>query len=433
MSVEVKIPEVGESVSEALISQWFKSEGDSVDADEPLAELETDKVTVELPSPAAGTLSKIVMGNGETASVGDVIAYIEENGAGTGKKAEAKEQGEKKAKEEDEGEKAEKKSQKTEDEAEGAPSGDEGEPRVMPAAQRLLEEHGLNASDVEGSGPGGRILKEDVEKAVEKQKDEGGKKKEGEEKEARGKGPELPTPPSGKPGAREEEVVPMTPIRKRIAQRLVSAQENAALLTTFNEVDMSAVMELRSEHKEAFEKRYGIKLGFMSFFVKASVDALRQFPQVNAEIRDESIVYKNYFDIGIAVSTDRGLMVPILRDAQSLSFAEIELGIADFASRAREGRIKLEELEGGTFTITNGGIFGSMLSTPIINPPQSGVLGLHAIQERPVAVDGQVEIRPVMYVALTYDHRLVDGREAVTFLRRIKEAIEEPSRMLLEV
>jgi 2-oxoglutarate dehydrogenase E2 component (dihydrolipoamide succinyltransferase) len=298
----------------------------------------------------------------------------------------------------------------------------------MPAAQRLLQQHGLEASQVAASGPGGRLLKEDVERHLSDQ------------------AKSAPAAPSSKPSQttslppaapasaeRLEEAVPMTPIRKRIAQRLVAAQENAALLTTFNEVDMSAVIALRSQFKQSFLDRHGVKLGFMSFFVKAAVDALRQYPQINAEIRDESIIYRNYFDIGIAVSTPKGLMVPVLRSAERLSFAEIEAGIADFGSRAQNGKIKLEDLEGGTFTITNGGIFGSMLSTPIINPPQSGVLGLHAIQDRPVAVNGEVVIRPIMYLALTYDHRIVDGREAVTFLLRIKEAIEEPSRMLLEV
>jgi 2-oxoglutarate dehydrogenase E2 component (dihydrolipoamide succinyltransferase) len=344
---------------------------------------------------------------------------------------------------------------------------------VLPSARRALAEHGLEPGQVPPSGPGGRLLKEDVErhaatlaaagaapaasgteadeetepedleaaaeadgrkdgKAKGKKDKDRDKKERKKERRAEEEIEHAVRRLRERAGTREEEVVPMTPIRKRIAERLVEAQRAAALLTTFNEVDMSAVMALRQRHREAFEKRHGVKLGFMSFFVKATIDALRQFPQVNAEVRGTDIVYRNYYDIGIAVSTDRGLLVPILRNAEALGFAEVEQTIGDFAERARGGKIRLDELEGGTFTITNGGVFGSMLSTPIVNPPQSGVLGLHAIEDRPVARDGQVVIHPMMYVALTYDHRIVDGREAVTFLRRIKEAIEDPTRILLE-
>ncbi len=426
MSIEVKIPAVGESITEALLSQWFKKEGDTVQVDEPIAELETDKVTVELPSPASGTLSKLMLEVGATAKVGDVIAMIEE-GAVTASPAATSA-----AESPEESPRPEEDPPATQTPAAEPPVGEaqppsasaSSAPRVMPSAERLMEQKGIVASQLEGTGPGGRILKEDVERALDSS---------GTEPEPHGGAEPATSLPATTSAERIEERVKMTPIRKRIAERLVAAQENAALLTTFNEVDMSAVMDLRSEHKEAFQKRYGIKLGFMSFFVKASVDALRQFPKVNAQIEGDEIVYRNYFDIGMAVSTDRGLMVPVLRSAERLSFAEVELGIADFAGRAREGKIKLEDLQGGTFTITNGGIFGSMLSTPIINPPQSAVLGLHAIQDRPVAIDGKVEVRPMMYLALTYDHRMVDGREAVTFLRRIKEGIEEPARMLLEI
>ena len=294
------------------------------------------------------------------------------------------------------------------------------------AAAVALAERGLRPEDVHATGPGGRILKEDVARAPERA--------------AAATPPRDATvapaaaPSAAAPaGTREEEVVPMSPLRRRVAERLVAAQHTAALLTTFNEVDMSAVMALRSAHKDAFEKRHGVRLGFMSFFVKATIEALRAFPQLNAEIREQAIVYKNYYDIGVAVSTPKGLMVPVLRDADRLSFAEVEAAIGDFGKRSQANKIAPEELQGGTFTITNGGVFGSLLSTPIVNPPQSGVLGMHAIQDRPVAVKGQVVIRPMMYVALTYDHRIVDGREAVTFLRRIKEAIEEPARILLEV
>jgi 2-oxoglutarate dehydrogenase E2 component (dihydrolipoamide succinyltransferase) len=292
----------------------------------------------------------------------------------------------------------------------------------MPAAQRALDEAGLKAGDVAPTGPGGRVLKEDVARAAEAKvgrpapaaKPGGGA---GERRQGGGC-----ARTTG--GDREEEVVPMSPLRRKVAERLVQAQQTAALLTTFNEVDMSAVMALRNEHKDAFEKRHGVRLGFMSFFVKATIEALREFPQLNAEIREQSIVYKNYYDIGVAVSTPKGLMVPVLRDAQRLSFAQIEAAIGDFGKRAGSNKIAPEELQGGTFTITNGGVFGSLMSTPIVNPPQSGVLGMHAIQQRPIAVKGEVVIRPMMYVALTYDHRIVDGREAVTFLRRIKEGVE---------
>jgi 2-oxoglutarate dehydrogenase E2 component (dihydrolipoamide succinyltransferase) len=323
----------------------------------------------------------------------------------------------------------------------------------MPAAQRVIQEAGLSPAQVPGTGPGGRVLKEDAQRAA------GNIAGDAPREAGPGRSPErqqsvpvpgAPTAPRAVPpappaavapsrpapsrdgGPREEEVVPMTLLRKRIAERLVSAQQTAALLTTFNEVDMSAVMALRKEHQEAFQKRYGVKLGFMSFFVKASIDALKQVPAVNAEIRGDAIAYHNYFDIGVAVGGGKGLVVPVLRNAERMSFAEVEIAIAEFAKRAQENRLKLEELSGGTFTISNGGVYGSLMSTPIVNPPQSGILGLHAIQDRPVALNGQVVIRPMMYVALTYDHRIVDGREAVTFLKRVKDVVENPARMLIE-
>lgn len=296
----------------------------------------------------------------------------------------------------------------------------------MPAAERALAQRGLEARDIEPTGPGGRLLKEDVERHVARAPEP-----------ARSIAPariELPAKvqlPAA--GGGEEEIVPMSPLRRRVAERLVEAQHTAALLTTFNEIDMSAVMALRQQHKESFQQRHGVKLGFMSFFVKAVIESLKQTPQINAEIRGTDIVYHNYFDIGIAIGGGKGLVVPVLRGADRMSFAEIELAIEDFGRRARDNKIKIEELQGGTFTISNGGIYGSLLSTPIVNPPQSGILGMHAIQERPVARQGQVVIRPMMYIALTYDHRIVDGREAVLFLRHIKELLEEPSRMLLEI
>jgi 2-oxoglutarate dehydrogenase E2 component (dihydrolipoamide succinyltransferase) len=414
MAIEVKVPSVGESITEVYISSWLKQEGDAVAKDEPLVELETDKATVEVVAPVAGTLTKQLKKKGDRADVGEAIAHIEAGASkgaepGAGKPVAAK---------------ASPAAQPGDTGAKAAA----GEPHVMPAAQRLLDEHGLAASDVQASGPGGRLLKEDVQRHVEAQA--GAKQSPAKPKVAE-TAASSPAAPTG--GDREEEVVPMSPLRRTIARRLVEAKQNAALLTTFNEVDMSAVMALRSDYKDSFEKRYGVRLGFMSFFVKASVDALKQFPQLNAEIREQSIVYKNYYDIAVAVSTPKGLATPVLRNAERLGFADVEKAIGDFGRRAQENKLTPDELQGGTFTISNGGIFGSLLSTPIVNPPQSGVLGMHSIQERPVARDGQVVIRPMMYLALTYDHRIVDGREAVTFLSRIKDAVETPARMLLEV
>lgn len=407
MAVEMKVPSFGESITEALVSKWLKREGDPVGPDEPVVVLETDKVTSEVPAPVAGILRKIVAQEGETVPVGARLAWLDEGTAA--------------------------------DERSASAGGREGEPgpvpasaggqRVMPAAQRLLHEVGMTASDVTPSGPGGRILKEDVEKTA--------KAHTGSAPAPRG------TPAPSLPGSlpmvavpdsvRYEERVPMSPLRKKVAAHLVEAQAAAALLTTFNEIDMSAVADFRKRFKEPFEKKFGVRLGMMSFFVKAAVDALKLVPAVNAQIQGDDVLYRNYYDIGVAVGGGRGLVVPVLRDADRMSFAEIEKTIADFSTRAKENLLTLEELKGGTFTISNGGVYGSMLSTPIVNFPQSGILGLHAIQERPVAREGQVVIRPMMYIALTYDHRLIDGREAVTFLKRIKECIEDPARVLLEI
>lgn len=406
MSVEVKIPAVGESVTEAIIGQWFKQVGDTVALDEPIAELETDKVTLELPSPVSGTITELLVAVGDTAQVGDVIAKIEEGDvASPSPTASAPVSAQE--------------SEPTPDQA--SPEASAGDERVMPAAARLLAQNNLAALEVKATGPGGRLLKEDVERHIA-----------ASSKSTATPAAAAPAARATALGSRDIERVKMTPIRRRIAERLVGAQQGAALLTTFNEVDMSAVMSLRKQYKESFLDRHGIKLGFMSFFVKAAVDALRQFPKINARIDGDELVFHNFYDIGVAVTTDRGLMVPVLRNAEAMSFAEVESTIVDYGTRARSGKIKLEEIEGGTFTISNGGIFGSMLSTPIINPPQSGVLGMHSIQDRPVAINGEVVIRPVMYLALTYDHRIVDGSEAVTFLKRIKETIEDPSRILLE-
>lgn len=397
MAIELKVPEVGESVTEVQIGSWLKSEGDGIASDEALVEIESDKATVEVPAPASGVVTKILKQAGEMAEVGEVIALLEEGEAPVSSASASAEQ--------------------VATASAAAGGGQGGATHVMPAAARALATEGVDAANVRATGPGGRMLKEDVQRAA-----------------AAPQQTEVPDAPMPRPaGARDEEIVPMSMLRRRIADNLVKAQQTAALLTTFNEIDMSAVMALRKEHKDSFADRYGIKLGFMSFFVKAAVDALKLVPAVNAEVRGDQIVYKHYNDVGIAVGGGRGLVVPVLRNAESLSFAEVELSIADFGRRAKDNKLTMDELTGGTFTISNGGVYGSLLSTPIVNPPQSGILGLHAIQERPVAINGQVEIRPMMYVALTYDHRLVDGREAVTFLKRIKECVENPQRMLLEV
>lgn len=419
MSIELKVPGVGESITEVEVGEWLKSEGDRAEKDENLVVIETEKVTFELPAPVSGVVTKILKQKGETATVGEVIGYME-----AGEAADERQKPTGKA------EKKELAGEETETRKHGdgetrrEESEREAKPRVMPAAQRVLAEHGLKPEEVRASGPGGRLLKEDVLRHVESR----GNDTQTEIQEAK-----APTPARETPSAAAEEAVPMSPMRRRIAQRLVEAQQTAALLTTFNEIDLSAVISLRTKHQVYFQEKYQIKLGFMSFFVKATVDALKLIPQVNAEVRGNDIVYRNYYDIGVAIGSGRGLVVPVLHNTDRMSFAEIELAIADFVRRAQESKLKLEDLEGGTFTISNGGIYGSLLSTPIVNPPQSGILGMHAIQERPVARDGAVVVRPMMYVALTYDHRIIDGREAVTFLRRIKEAIEDPTRMLLEV
>ena len=432
MGLELKVPAVGESVTEVEIGEWLKQEGDHVEKDENLVVIETDKATVEVPAPESGRLSRILKKQGEPATVGEVIGEVEPGDGG--KKAEGKPAAstqssrEPQALSEVEGRPASGVRSGTgvppvQSERPVAVNGRDARstiqrkpdpPRVMPAARRLLDEQGISADAVTPSGPGGRILKEDVVAHA-----------------AAAKPAAVPHAPG--PSPREEELVPMSLLRRKIAERLVAAQHDAALLTTFNEFDMSAVVALRKQYQDRFQERYNIKLGFMSFFVKASCEALKEIPQLNAEIRDKSIAYRNYYDIGVAIGGGRGLVVPVLRNAERMSFAEIELAIAEFAQRVKENKLRPEDLQGGTFTITNGGVYGSLLSTPIINPPQSGVLGMHAIQDRPVAVDGQVVIRPMMYVALTYDHRVVDGREAVTFLRLLKEVVEKPARMLIEV
>jgi 2-oxoglutarate dehydrogenase E2 component (dihydrolipoamide succinyltransferase) len=446
MAVELRVPEVGESITEVQIGTWLKKEGDSVERDEALVEIESDKATLELPAPVAGTLAQVLKKKGETVKVGDLIATIGE-GDGTPRAKQAA--GAKAAAPAQAG--APVPAATKPDGAPGpakpaaqaprpapapapstprpsAPPPSAAPPRVMPSARRVAEQQGVDATQVAGTGPGGRVLKEDVMEHLTRKPVPGAPKP-----TARDAGASAPpwTPPAT--NERIEEAVPMSPMRLRIAERLKEAQNTAALLTTFNEIDMSGVIAVREELRESFAERFGVKLGFMSFFVKAAIDALMHFPQVNAEIRDKEIVYRNYYDLGIAVGGGKGLVVPVLRSAETLSFAEIELRIADFGARAKENKLTLDELKGGTFTISNGGVYGNLLSTPIINPPQSGILGLHAIQKRAVVVDDQIVIRSMMYVALTYDHRIVDGREAVTFLRHIKALVEKPTRMLLGI
>ncbi len=397
MPTEIRVPTLGESVTEATVGRWLKNVGDAVAADEPLVELETDKVSVEVPAPSAGVLSEITAKAGDTVGLDAVLGKISE-GNGAAKPAAKTEKPAPKA------------------EAAKPAAATETEAPLSPAPRRVAAETGVDVSAVKGTGKDGRVTKGDVLEAAAAPK---------------ARAPEPARAPR-ETGPREERVR-MTRLRQTIARRLKEAQENAAMLTTFNDVDMTAVMALRNQYKDLFEKKHGVKLGFMSFFVKACVHALKEIPDVNAEIDGDDIIYKNHYDIGIAVGTERGLVVPVLRDADQLSLAEIEKAIGDFGRRARDGQLKLEEMQGGTFTITNGGVYGSLMSTPILNPPQSGVLGMHRIEERPVVRGGQVVVRPMMYLALSYDHRIVDGKGAVTFLVRIKENLEDPQRLMLDL
>ena len=408
---EIRVPTLGESVTEATIGRWFKKAGDAVAVDEPLVELETDKVTIEVPAPFAGTLDEIIAKDGETVAVGALLGQISA-GAGGAKPAAAPSKTAEPPK------------------AAAAPAPAQKSPPAdapqAPSVRKLSAESGVDASTVPGSGKDGRVTKGDMLAAIEK-------------------AALLATPlnqpaaavqvraPSPADDAAREERVKMTRLRQTIARRLKEVQNTAAMLTTFNEVDMSHVMALRSQYKDAFEKKHGAKLGFMGFFTKAVVQALRDVPAVNAEIDGTDLIYKNYYHIGVAVGTDKGLVVPVVRDCDHKSIAEIEKSIADYGRRARDGQLKIEEMQGGTFTITNGGIYGSLMSTPILNAPQSGILGMHKIQERPVAIGGKVEIRPMMYLAVSYDHRVIDGKEAVTFLVRVKENLEDPARLVLDL
>lgn len=420
MATEIRVPTLGESVSEATIARWFKKPGEAVKADEPLVELETDKVTLEVNAPASGVLAEIVAEEGATVEPNALLGSIGE-GAGAAAAAPAK------------AEKAPEKAPEKAAAPAAAPASTQGYGNVAksgiesgdhgPAVGRLARETGIDPAAVSGSGKDGRVTKGDMLAAI-----------------ATG-GPSAPAPsapvaaraPSGEADASREERVRMTKLRQTIARRLKDAQNTAAMLTTFNDVDMTAVMEMRKTYKDVFEKKHGVKLGFMGFFTKACVQALKELPAVNAEIDGQDIVYKNYYHVGIAVGTEKGLVVPVVRDADQMSIAQIEKKIGEFGKKARDGKLSIEEMQGGTFTITNGGIYGSLMSTPILNAPQSGILGMHRIEERPVVVKGQIVVRPMMYLALSYDHRIVDGKEAVTFLVRVKEALEDPARLVLDL
>jgi len=409
MSIEVKVPQLPESVTDATLITWHRAVGDAVRRDENLVDLETDKVVLEVPAPSDGVLKEISIADGATVTSGQVLALLEPGEVPAEAPVAAAE------------------TPAAEPEAtlrHEVGSGGAAAEKTGPAARRLLEEHGLQAAEIKGTGREGRITKGDVLDYIAK-----------DSHAAAGLDFDSPaTVASGNGGvSRSEQRVRMTRLRARIGERLVEAQHTAAMLTTFNEVDMTAVKELRARYRDEFQKKHDVKLGFMSFFIKASIEALRRFPLLNASVDDTDIIYHEYFDIGVAVSTDRGLVVPILRNAEARSYAEIEKTIADYGARASSGDLGMEELTGGTFTITNGGVFGSLMSTPILNPPQSGILGMHAIQDRPVVIDGNVEVRPMMYLALTYDHRTVDGREAVQFLVALKELLEDPARLLLQV
>ena len=417
MAVEIKVPVLGESVVEATVAKWMKSAGEAVGADEAIVELETDKVTLEVPSPVNGVLADIVAKEGDTVGVDALLALVEEGAAPTAKPAA----------------KTAPAPAPTATPAPAAPAPaavpapaaatSAAAAVLSPAVRKLVEENNLNPAAISGTGKDGRLTKADVQKAIAS----------GSAKMAAPAASTAPAPAGPRTSDAREERVPMSRLRRMIASRLKEAQNTAAMLTTFNEVDMSAVMALRAEYKDDFEKQHGARLGFMGFFVRAVINGLQEFPAVNAEIHGEDIIYKNFYNIGVAVGTPQGLVVPVLRDAQDLSLADIEKSVTDFGLRARDGKLTPADMAGGSFTISNGGVYGSLMSTPILNPPQSGILGMHKIQKRPIAVGDKVEIRPMMYLALSYDHRIIDGREAVSFLVRVKESIEDPRRLLLGV
>ncbi|MCK0536145.1 2-oxoglutarate dehydrogenase complex dihydrolipoyllysine-residue succinyltransferase [Alcanivorax quisquiliarum] len=412
MSIEIKAPQFPESVADGTVATWHKQEGDAVKRDELLVDIETDKIVLEVVAASDGVMGKILKGEGETVESEEVLGILEAGGAkpaAAAAKPAAEAQGEQAAS------------------ADADDAGAEADAVAGPAARKLISEHGLDAAAIKGSGKGGRITREDVEKALKERED------------AKRSSAASPAPQSAAaeapaaPGQREERRVPMTRLRKRIAQRLVEAQQTAAMLTTFNEVNMKPIMQMRKDYQSAFEKAHGVRLGFMSFFVRACVEALKRYPAVNASIDADDIVYHGFYDIGVAVSSERGLVVPVLRDVDQKGLAEVETQIIEYGNKARDGKLSIDEMTGGTFTISNGGVFGSLLSTPILNPPQTAILGMHKIQERPMAVDGKVEILPMMYLALSYDHRLIDGKEAVQFLVAVKNFIEDPARLLLDI
>jgi 2-oxoglutarate dehydrogenase E2 component (dihydrolipoamide succinyltransferase) len=415
MALDIKVPEMGESITEATIIQWTKGEGDSVAADEVLAELETDKVTMEVRAPSAGVLSKILKKAGDVVKVAEIIAHVEK-GTGTGSTSPTASS-------------ASHSASSTSSSSANSSSSSVQNDTIPPAALKLIQENGINASAISGTGRNGQITKEDVVLFLEKNKNQVSAPLSNKSSE--------PTPPKPvilqRGNGPRETIVPMSKLRQTIATRLVQAQQNAAILTTFNEVDMFNLMNLRSTYKDKFKEAHNIGLGFMSFFTKASIFALKHVPEINAEIRGTDVIYKNYYDIGVAVGGPKGLVVPIVRDADLLSLAGIETEIARLAGKVRDGKISLQDMEGGTFSISNGGVYGSMMSTPILNPPQSGILGMHNIVKRAVVIGDKIEIRPMMYIALSYDHRIVDGKGAVTFLVKLKEMIEDPARLLLEV
>ncbi|MEQ6884868.1 2-oxoglutarate dehydrogenase complex dihydrolipoyllysine-residue succinyltransferase [Salicola sp. Rm-C-2C1-2] len=431
MTTDIQAPVFPESVAEGTIATWHKKPGEQCERDELIVDIETDKVVLEVVAPGEGVIEEIVKGEGDTVESGEVIGKFAEGESGSVGGGEAKEESQESASGGGETEAAQPAA------ASGDKSEDSGEePLVSPAAKKMAEEKGIDPSKVEATGKGGRVLKEDVQRAVEKKDNEPAPAPapaaKGSSGESQAAAPEAPAG-SMPQGERPEKRVPMTRMRASIAKRLVDVQQTTAMLTTFNEVNMQPIMDIRQQYKDSFEKRHGVKLGFMGFFVKAAVEALKRFPAVNASIDGNEMVYHGYQDVGIAVSTDRGLVVPVLRDADALSVADVEEGINTFGQKARDGKLTIEEMTGGTFSITNGGIFGSLISTPILNPPQTAILGMHKIQERPMAVNGEVKVLPMMYLALSYDHRMIDGKEAVQFLVTIKELLEDPARILLDV
>lgn len=414
MSIEVKVPVLPESVADATISVWHKKPGDSVTRDENLVDIETDKVVLEVPAPNDGVLTEIRETEGATVTANQIIGVVEAGAAGSTEKQASTPAAQSSAPDKSNGQ------------------GESADQALSPAVRKLIAEHNLDPANIQGSGKNGRILKEDVQKAIESPAPAAPPKQEQAATTAKAPAPAQPEAEANE-GPRAEKRVPMTRLRARIAERLLQAQANAAILTTFNEVNMQPVMDIRAKYKDSFLKQHDTKLGFMSFFIKASCEALKRFPEVNASIDGDDIVYHGFCDIGVAVSSPRGLVVPILRNAEHMSMAGIEQKIVDYGSQAKDGSLSIDDMTGGTFTISNGGIFGSLLSTPILNPPQSAILGMHKIQERPMVENGQVVVRPMMYLALSYDHRIVDGREAVQFLVAIKELLEDPARILLEV